>query len=77
MFCYSKPKVIYIYSIKIYYIYANTFSISFEVMVINLLVQSKLFITSLFITAHSISDINLQGTDLFPLKCPLYNRILT
>ena len=77
MFCYSKPKVIYIYSIKIYYIYANTFSISFEVMVINLLVQSKLFITSLFITAHSISDINLQGTDLFQLKFPLYNRIFT
>ena len=37
----------------------------------------KLFITSLFITEYSISNINMQGTDLFPLKLPLYNRILT
>ena len=40
-------------------------------------VQSKLFITSLFVTEYSLSDINLQGTDLFPLKFPLYNRIFT
>ena len=40
-------------------------------------VQSKLFITSLFITEYSISDIKLLGTDLFPLKFPLYNRIFT
>ena len=33
-------------------------------------IQSKLFITSLFITEYSISDIKLQGTDLFPLKIP-------
>ena len=39
------------------------------------LIQSKLFITSLFITEYSLSDNNLQGTDLFPLKLPLYNRI--
>ena len=39
--------------------------------------QSKLFITSLVITEYSISDINLLGTDLFPLKFPLYNRIFT
>ena len=41
------------------------------------LVQSKLFITSLVITEYSISDIKLLGTDLFPLKFPLYNRIFT
>ena len=41
------------------------------------LIQSKLFITSLVITEYSISDINLLGTDLFPLKFPLYNRIFT
>ena len=40
-------------------------------------VQSKLFIASLVITEYSISDINLLGTDLFPLKFPLYNRIFT
>ena len=40
-------------------------------------VQSKLFITSLIITEYSISDIKLLGTDLFPLKFPLYNRIFT
>ena len=40
-------------------------------------VQSKLFITSLVITEYSISDIKLLGTDLFPLKFPLYNRIFT
>ena len=39
------------------------------------LLQSKLFITSLVITEYSISDIKLLGTDLFPLKIPLYNRI--
>ena len=38
-------------------------------------VQLNLFITSLFITEYSLSDINLQRTDLFPLKFPLYNRI--
>ena len=31
-------------------------------------IQSKLFITSLVITEYSISDIKLQGTDLFLLK---------
>ena len=36
-------------------------------------IQSKLFITSLFITEYSLSDINLQGTDLFPLKFLFYN----
>ena len=30
--------------------------------------QSKLFIRSLVITEHSIYDINLLGTDLFPLN---------
>ena len=40
-------------------------------------IQSKLFITSLVITEYSLSDINLLGTDLFPLKFPLYNRIFT
>ena len=40
-------------------------------------VQSKLFITSLVITEYSISNIKLLGTDLFPLKFPLYNRIFT
>ena len=40
-------------------------------------VQSKLFITSLVITEYSISDMKLLGTDLFPLKFPLYNRIFT
>ena len=40
-------------------------------------IQSKLFITSLVITEYSISDIKLLGTDLFPLKFPLYNRIFT
>ena len=40
-------------------------------------VQSKLFITSLVITEYSLSDIKLLGTDLFPLKFPLYNRIFT
>ena len=34
-------------------------------------------VKSLFITEYSLSDINLQGTDLFPLKFPLYNRIFT
>ena len=41
------------------------------------LLQSKLFITSLFITEYSISDLKLLGTDLVPLKFPLYNRIFT
>ena len=41
------------------------------------MVQSKLFITSFVITEYSISDIKLLGTDLFPLKFPLYNRIFT
>ena len=41
------------------------------------IVQSKLFITSLIITEYSISDINLLGMDLFPLKYALYNRIFT
>ena len=40
-------------------------------------VLSKLFITSLVITEYSISDIRLLGTDLFPLKFPLYNGIFT
>ena len=40
-------------------------------------IQSKLFITSLVITEYSISNIRLLGTDLFPLKFPLYNRIFT
>ena len=40
-------------------------------------IQSKLFITSLVITEYSISDIKLLGTDLFPLKFPLNNRIFT
>ena len=40
-------------------------------------IQSKLFITSLVITEYSISDIKLLGTDLFPLKFPLYNKIFT
>ena len=40
-------------------------------------IQSKLFIMSLVITEYSISDINLLGTDLFPLKFPLYKRIFT
>ena len=39
--------------------------------------QSKLLITSLVITEYSISDLKLLGTDLFPLKFPLYNRIFT
>ena len=43
----------------------------------NFEIQSKLFITSLVITEYSLSDINLLGTDLFPLKFPLYNRIFT
>ena len=42
-----------------------------------LFIQSKLFITSLVITEYPISDIKLLGTDLFPLKFPLYNRIFT
>ena len=37
--------------------------------------ELKLFITSLVTTEYSISDINLLGTDLFPLNFPLYNRI--
>ena len=41
------------------------------------ILQSKLFITSLVITEFSITDIKLLGTDLFPLKFPLYNRIFT
>ena len=40
-------------------------------------IQSYIFISSFFITEYSLSDINLQGTDLFPLKFPLYNRIFT
>ena len=40
-------------------------------------IQSKLFITSLVITEYSISDIKLLGTDLFPSKFPLYNRVFT
>ena len=32
---------------------------------------------SLFITEYPLSHINLQATDLFPLKFPLYNRIFT
>ena len=39
--------------------------------------QSKLFIASLDITEYSISNIKLLGTDPFPLKFPLYNRIFT
>ena len=41
------------------------------------ILQSKLFITSLFITEYSISDKKLLGTDLFPLKFSLYNRVFT
>ena len=37
-------------------------------------IQSKLFITSLVITEYSISDIKMLGTDLFPLKFPLYTE---
>ena len=40
-------------------------------------VQSKLFITSFVITEYLISDTKLLGTDLFPLKLTLYNRIFT
>ena len=40
-------------------------------------VLSKLFITSLIITEYLISNIKLLGTDLFPLKFPLCNRIFT
>ena len=40
-------------------------------------VQSNLFLTSLVMTEYLISDINMLGTDLFPLKFPLYNRIFT
>ena len=43
----------------------------------SLQVQSNLFIRSLVITEYSIPNINLLGTDLFPLKFPLYNRIFT
>ena len=39
-------------------------------------IQLKLY-SSLVITEYSISDINILGTDLFPLKFPLYNRIFT
>ena len=39
--------------------------------------QNYIFLTSLVITEYSISDVNLLGTDLFPLKFPLYNRIFT
>ena len=38
-------------------------------------IQSKLFITSLVITEYTIFDIKLLGTDLFPLKFPVYNNI--
>ena len=40
-------------------------------------VQSKLFITSPVITEYSISNVNLLGTDLFPLKFPLYIHLMT
>ena len=43
----------------------------------SIFIQSKFFISSLVITEYSISDIKLLGTDLFPLKFPLYNRIFT
>ena len=33
--------------------------------------------TPLVITEYSIFDIKLLGTDLFPFKFPLYNRIFT
>ena len=42
-------------------------------VLLNLVILSKLFIRSLVITEYSISDLNLLGTDLFPLKFPLYN----
>ena len=42
-----------------------------------IIIQSKLFITSLVITEYPISDMKLLGTDLFPFKFPLYNRIFT
>ena len=45
--------------------------------IVIIVLQSKLFITSLFITEYLILDIKLPGTDLFPLKFPLYNRIFT
>ena len=35
------------------------------------------FQESLFITEYSLSDNNLQGADLLPLKFPLYNRIFS
>ena len=39
--------------------------------------QSKLFIMSLVITEYLISDINMLGTDPFPLKLPLYIHLMT
>ena len=48
-----------------------------NIQTMKMYVQSKLFITSLIITEYSISDMKLLGTDLFPLKFPLYNRIFT
>ena len=57
---------------------AETIVLFFVFGVIKILnIQSKLFITSLIITEYSISDINMLGTDLFPLKFSLYNRIFT
>ena len=51
--------------------------INMSVRIQHNVIQSKLFITSLVITEYLISDINMLGTDLFPLKFPLYNRIFT
>ena len=41
------------------------------------LIRGKLSNNIKIITEYSLTDINLQGTDLFPLKFPLYNRIFT
>ena len=54
-----------------------SFPIGIRLFIVYFIIQSKLFIMSLFITEYSLSKINLQGTDLFPLKFPLYNRIFT
>ena len=52
-------------------------SVYIYILTVYIYIQSKLFITSLVITDYSISDIKLFGTDLFPIKFPLYNRIFT
>ena len=57
--------------------FENPMDMSKMIDKINYAIQSNLFLTSLFITKDSLSDINLQGIDLLPLKFPLYNRIFT